>query len=267
VNDCTVPDLSSESFSGANSDAESEEETEEPATKRIRTVSETTASVTGSGHNMVEKKRRAYLSQCYSYLQRAVPALTLSRASNVKILRGSLHFIKALEAEERRLLAEKARQRHIYESLVQRQQQAPPSSPLQAPPSSSLQAASPLTNLIGRPRRTSTPSPKALAMASLKVLAMPSPKALGIARGPKSPSPIKAPVVPQNIFYVSPTNLPTIMELDSNPTRKRETVASPSKMFLNASVSSNKTDLRRRASSVDSEEVAMSLMLLAEMFA
>ena len=42
----------------------------------------------------VEKKRRAYLSQCYSYLQRAVPALTLSRASNVKILRGSLHFIK-----------------------------------------------------------------------------------------------------------------------------------------------------------------------------
>ena len=141
-----------------------------------------------------------------------------------------------------------------------------------------MQAASPLTNLIGRPRRTSTPSPKALAMASLKVLAMPSPKALGIARGPKSPSPIKAPVVPQNIFYVSPTNLPTIMELDSNPTRKRETVASPrkmilnvsvssNKMFLNASVSSNKTDLRQRASSVDSEEVAMSLMLLAEMFA
>lgn len=60
-------------------------------------------------HNSVEKRRRAYLASCYEGLKDSIPALASSRASNVKVLRGGAALIKALEADERRLVAEKRR--------------------------------------------------------------------------------------------------------------------------------------------------------------
>jgi len=69
-------------------------------------------------HNSVEKRRRAYLASCYDNLKRVVPALAGTRASNVKVLRGGLAYIKSLEAEDRRLVAEKKRAVALRESLI-----------------------------------------------------------------------------------------------------------------------------------------------------
>ena len=84
-----------------------------------------------------------------------------------------------------------------------------------------------------------------------------------MARGHKSH--FKAPVVPQNLFYAVSTNFPTMMELAKEPALRRE-VGSPNKLFPNT-VMASKGMLCRRATTLDSEEVAMSLMLLAEMLA
>ena len=45
-------------------------------------------------HNEVEKRRRAYLSHCYTALKEAVPGLENSKASNVTVLRGAVDEIK-----------------------------------------------------------------------------------------------------------------------------------------------------------------------------
>lgn len=60
-------------------------------------------------HNSVEKRRRAFLASCYDGLKNVVPALSGTRASNVKVLRGGVALIKSLEAEDRRLVLEKKR--------------------------------------------------------------------------------------------------------------------------------------------------------------
>lgn len=69
-------------------------------------------------HNSVEKRRRAYLASCYDGLRDAIPTLSRSRASNVKVLRGGAALIKALENEERRLIVEKRRLATQRDALI-----------------------------------------------------------------------------------------------------------------------------------------------------
>ena len=45
-------------------------------------------------HNSVEKRRRAYLASCYDNLKCSIPALSGTRASNVKVLRAAVTLIK-----------------------------------------------------------------------------------------------------------------------------------------------------------------------------
>jgi len=69
-------------------------------------------------HNEVEKRRRAYLSHCYSALKLAVPGLEKSKASNVTVLRSAVDEIKKLEETGRQLEAAKAEQYRLRESLL-----------------------------------------------------------------------------------------------------------------------------------------------------
>jgi len=69
-------------------------------------------------HNEVEKRRRAYLSHCYSALKLAVPGLEKSKASNVTVLRSAVDEIKKLEETGRQLEAAKAEQYRLRETLL-----------------------------------------------------------------------------------------------------------------------------------------------------
>eukprot|EP00038_Savillea_parva_P030975 m.81984 g.81984 ORF g.81984 m.81984 type:complete len:277 (-) comp9434_c2_seq1:632-1462(-) len=61
-------------------------------------------------HNEVEKRRRAYLTQCYTRLQCAVPAIADCKASNVTVLRSAAEYILQLQHDEQRLIDTKERE-------------------------------------------------------------------------------------------------------------------------------------------------------------
>lgn len=69
-------------------------------------------------HNEVEKRRRAYLSHCYTALKVAVPGLATSKASNVTVLRSAVAEIKQLEERGRALEAAKAEQAKLRQTLL-----------------------------------------------------------------------------------------------------------------------------------------------------
>jgi len=123
--DCAVPDISADEsqyceFMDSGDDNNSLA-SEEQFSKRPRMASLKGARLAARdavAHNSVEKSRRAYLASCYENLKRVVPALAGTRASNVKVLRGGLALIKALEAEDRRLTAEKKKAIALRETLI-----------------------------------------------------------------------------------------------------------------------------------------------------
>lgn len=69
-------------------------------------------------HNSVEKRRRAYLAECYSKLKTVMPSMRQSKISNALVLQGAADYIMALQTEERLLLAEINHQREIKQSLM-----------------------------------------------------------------------------------------------------------------------------------------------------
>jgi len=123
--DLMVPDMSADEASNGDFNMDSDDDPslmmEESGSKRTRMASLKGARLAARdavAHNSVEKRRRAYLASCYENLKRAVPALAGTRASNVKVLRAGLAMIKALESEERRLVAEKKRALNLRETLI-----------------------------------------------------------------------------------------------------------------------------------------------------
>jgi hypothetical protein len=71
----------------------------EPEQKPYRRCPET--------HNEVEKRRRAFLTRCYTKLQEELPSIADIKASNVTVLNEASEYITALRREEKRLLSEK----------------------------------------------------------------------------------------------------------------------------------------------------------------
>jgi hypothetical protein len=71
-----------------------------------------------ANHNEVEKRRRAYLSHCYTALKEAVPGLENSKASNVTVLRGAVDEIKKLEDLSNSLEAARAQQYALRKQLL-----------------------------------------------------------------------------------------------------------------------------------------------------
>lgn len=56
----------------------------------------------------MEKRRRAYLTQCYNELHKTVPTIAGTKASNVVVLQSAADYIKSLEDEEQTLITAKA---------------------------------------------------------------------------------------------------------------------------------------------------------------
>lgn len=79
-------------------------------------------------HNEVEKKRRAYLAECYAQLRDVLPGIAGTKASNVTVLRTASAQITALQEEERALLhahAEQIRLRSVLQGMAGTGQVAP----------------------------------------------------------------------------------------------------------------------------------------------
>lgn len=79
-------------------------------------------------HNEVEKKRRAYLAECYAQLRDVLPGIAGTKASNVTVLRTASAQIAALKEEERALLhahAEQMRLRSVLNGMAGTSQVAP----------------------------------------------------------------------------------------------------------------------------------------------
>lgn len=81
-------------------------------------------SSSNSAHNEVEKRRRAYLTQCYNQLHKILPQIAGAKASNATVLRSATDHIKALEREEKMLLAAKNRQLKIRQEILARRARA-----------------------------------------------------------------------------------------------------------------------------------------------
>lgn len=64
-------------------------------------------------HNSVEKRRRAFLADCYSRLKEVIPSIKQLKTSNALVLNGAADYVVALQAEERALLTELNRQKEI----------------------------------------------------------------------------------------------------------------------------------------------------------
>lgn len=108
---------------GGSDDESSAMDADELASKRMRLASSRMLNARNADtHNSVEKRRRAYLASCYEGLKDSVPMLTGSRASNVKVLRGAASYIKSLQIEEQRLVAEKKRLREQQEELLRQRE-------------------------------------------------------------------------------------------------------------------------------------------------
>lgn len=71
-----------------------------------------------SGHNSVEKKRRAFLAKCYITLKEQVPAVRSIKASNATVLQQAARLIEELCTEEVSLLEEIRAQKKIQQSYL-----------------------------------------------------------------------------------------------------------------------------------------------------
>lgn len=92
-------------------------------------------------HNEVEKKRRAYLSECYTQLRDVLPGIAGTKASNVTVLRTAAAQVAALQEEERALLhahAEQMRLRAVLTGMA-----APPAAATTAAPAAAFSYAEP----------------------------------------------------------------------------------------------------------------------------
>lgn len=69
-------------------------------------------------HNEIEKKRRAYLTECYGQLRDTLPGIAGTKASNVTVLRTAAAQIAALQEEERALLHAHAEQLRLRAVLT-----------------------------------------------------------------------------------------------------------------------------------------------------
>lgn len=69
-------------------------------------------------HNEVEKRRRAYLSACYTDLKALLPSIAETKASNVCILRTAANTISGLASTEKELEAELAQLRQQRARLL-----------------------------------------------------------------------------------------------------------------------------------------------------
>lgn len=69
-------------------------------------------------HNTVEKRRRAYLADCYSRLKDAIPSMRQTKTSNALILQGAADYVLALQADEARIMAELNHQQEIKQSRL-----------------------------------------------------------------------------------------------------------------------------------------------------
>lgn len=74
-----------------------------------------------NAHNEVEKRRRAYLTACYTELHTILPQISGTKASNATVLRSATEHIKALEREEKMLLAAKKRELRKRQEILARQ--------------------------------------------------------------------------------------------------------------------------------------------------
>jgi hypothetical protein len=80
---------------------------------------DTTDSVaSGDRHNSVEKRRRAYLAQCYLTLKAEVPAVRSIKASNATVLQRAADLIEELCDEEASLLEEIRVQKKIQKDYL-----------------------------------------------------------------------------------------------------------------------------------------------------
>eukprot|EP00041_Stephanoeca_diplocostata_P018684 m.393636 g.393636 ORF g.393636 m.393636 type:complete len:319 (-) comp21087_c1_seq33:214-1170(-) len=107
--------------STSEDDDEDSSETEEfcvPRMKTKRAGKQPAGKRSSNAHNEVEKRRRAFLTQCYNELHREVPSIAGTKASNVVVLQSASEHIKDLEETERALVAAKADlMRHREEQL------------------------------------------------------------------------------------------------------------------------------------------------------
>mmetsp|Transcript_21673 Transcript_21673/g.64706 ORF Transcript_21673/g.64706 Transcript_21673/m.64706 type:complete len:314 (+) Transcript_21673:171-1112(+) len=71
-------------------------------------------------HNEVEKRRRAYLTQCYVELQSVVPSIADCKASNVTVLRSAADYVQKLRADQQRLVEGKKRELQRRTQLLER---------------------------------------------------------------------------------------------------------------------------------------------------
>lgn len=79
---------------------------------------------TNIAHNEVEKRRRAYLTNCYNDLHNILPMISGTKASNATVLRSAVDHIKALEIEHKLILAAKNEQLLLRQRILERQSRA-----------------------------------------------------------------------------------------------------------------------------------------------
>lgn len=81
------------------------------------------SSGSNSAHNEVEKRRRAYLTQCYTELHNILPNIAGSKASNATVLRTATDHIKVLELEAKNLNEALQAQRIRRQQLLARREE------------------------------------------------------------------------------------------------------------------------------------------------
>lgn len=90
------------------------------ASTRTRKATSRGSPANINAHNEVEKRRRAFLTRCYNELHHILPTIAGTKASNATVLRTATDHIKALEREEKMLLAAKRQQLQIREQILAR---------------------------------------------------------------------------------------------------------------------------------------------------
>lgn len=83
----------------------------------------TATSGSNNAHNEVEKRRRAYLTQCYTELHNILPNIAGSKASNATVLRTATDHIKVLEHEAKALNEALREQRARRQQLLARREE------------------------------------------------------------------------------------------------------------------------------------------------
>lgn len=108
-------------ISGARTDGEGTDDDLVPdASTRTRKAPSRGSPSNINAHNEVEKRRRAFLTRCYNELHHILPTIAGTKASNATVLRTATDHIKALEREEKMLLAAKRQQLQIREQILAR---------------------------------------------------------------------------------------------------------------------------------------------------